>query len=61
MKPPRPMGIPAAPISPFVKKAATQWSPGDFAYHPPTAGVEMERPHEHVPTGKGARNIKESV
>lgn len=59
MKPPKRVPLPRAPVSPFVQRAAARWKPGDFAYHAPTAGVELERPHEHVPTGKGARNARE--
>jgi hypothetical protein len=61
MKMPK-FAFPAAPVSPFVRRTAAQWKPGSFAHHPPAepeSGYTLERPHEHVPSGKGARNTRE--
>jgi hypothetical protein len=64
MKMSKPMGVPRAPVSPFVRAAAARWAPGSFAHHPPaepTAGVKIGHPHGRAPTGKGARSPLEGA
>lgn len=63
MKKPR-ITLPRTPPDQFAGSSLKQWQPGAFAHHPPaeaSAGLRLERPHEHVPSGRGARNLKEHV